>query len=321
MRREEMYPEPIQHHRSEPIETLLRALEAFGRSQGETEPREACHYERAYGRKELEAQAVLEMLGRGATNSRAPEPLDKMPHQGSAKVLKFSGKVQDLMDYLNEIQFLCMAAGCMKEKEWIKWACWYLDRDTVTLRDTIMDHEATSWNAFVMSLTEAYPGALRLERTFVKQDLYDLVKVQGKKDIETEEDLSEYYCKYTEIMQYLVDKKKITSGDFDSYILEGLDPELKQEVLTNLKFHFGICRRDDPWPIDYVKKELMFLMSDRFQTVRSRGAKKGVVQLSGGKEATRVTQELVQQQLQVRAEAAMQRAAMGNPEGSNQFAG
>lgn len=316
-----MYPEPIQHQRSEPIETLLRALEAFGRSQGETEPREARHYERAYGRKESEAQAVLEMLGRGATNSRAPEPLDKMPHRGSAKAPKFSGKARDLVEYLNEIQFLCTAAGCMKEKEWIKWACWYLDRDTVTLWDTIADREATSWNAFVTSLAEAYPGASRLERTFVKQDLYDLVKAQGKKDIETEEDLGEYYRKYTEIARYLVDKKKITSGDFDSYILEGLDPELKQEVLTNLKFRFGIRRRDDPWPIDYVKKELMFLMSDRFQTARSRGAKKGVVQLSGGEEATRVAQELVQRQPQVRAEAAAQRAAMGNPEGGNQFAG
>ncbi|KIK19128.1 hypothetical protein PISMIDRAFT_24502 [Pisolithus microcarpus 441] len=111
-----------------------------------------------------------------------------------------------------------MAAGCMEEKEWIKWACWYLDQDRVG------------------------PSGIPLWIV--------------KKDIKTEEDLSKYYHKYTEITQYLINKKKITS--------------------------------------DYVMKELMFLMSERFQMARSRGAKRGVVQLSGGKEATRVAQELAE---------------------------
>ncbi|KAI6029527.1 hypothetical protein BKA83DRAFT_4489486 [Pisolithus microcarpus] len=121
-----------------------------------------------------------------------------------------------------------------------------------------------------MSLIEVYPGALGLERTFVKQDLYDLLRVQVKKDIETEEDLSEYYRKYTEITHYLIGQQKITSDDFDSYILEGLDPKLRQEVLLNLKFHFGIHHHDDPWPLDYVMQELKFLMDDRFKTTRSK---------------------------------------------------
>ncbi|KIK22989.1 hypothetical protein PISMIDRAFT_101411, partial [Pisolithus microcarpus 441] len=168
----------------------------------------------------------------------------------------------------------------------IKWVCWYLNRETATLWNTIVDQEANDWDAFIMSLIEVYPGALGLERTFVKQDLYDLLRVQVKKDIETEEDLSEYYRKYTEITHYLIGQQKITSDDFDSYILEGLDPKLRQEVLLNLKFHFGIHHHDDPWPLDYVMQELKFLMDDRFKTTRSKAVRRGVVQLSMGEEAT-----------------------------------
>lgn len=321
VRREEAYPEPIHRQRSEPTETIRRGLEALGRPQREAEPPRARHVERALGRRESEANAVLEMLGRGAVNSRAPEPLEGMPLRGSAKAPKFSGKAQDLVDYLHIIQFLCQGAGCRREREWVKWACWYLDRETATLWKAIADEEANDWNAFVTSLVAMYPGASRLERTFVKQDLRDLVEAQVRKDIETEEDLGEYYRKYTEIARYLVERRKITSDDFDSHFLEGLDPELTQEVLSNLKCRYGIRRRDDPWPLDCVMEELKFLLEDRFKTTRTKAAKRGVVRLSAGEEATRVAQELAQRQPQVRAEAAAQQAAVGNPEAGNQFVG
>ncbi|KIK14048.1 hypothetical protein PISMIDRAFT_117726, partial [Pisolithus microcarpus 441] len=56
------------------------------------------------------------------------------------------------------------------------------------------------WNNFIMRLVDLYPGASRLERRFIREDLYDLVRAQVKKDIELEEDLGKYLCGYEEIM-------------------------------------------------------------------------------------------------------------------------
>ncbi|KAI5990475.1 hypothetical protein EDD15DRAFT_2369893 [Pisolithus albus] len=182
VRREETYPEPIQCRRSEPIETIRRGLKALGRPHREAEPLRARHFKRARGRRESEADAVLEMLGRGAANSRAPEPLERMPHRGSAKAPKFSGK------------------------------------------------------------------------------------------------------------------GKITPDDYDTYILEGLDPELKRETLTNLKLRYGIHSRDSPWPMRYIVDKLKFLVNDRFQTARSRASRKREAWPSRDE----VTKELAQEQPQVR---------------------
>ncbi|KIK11423.1 hypothetical protein PISMIDRAFT_78632, partial [Pisolithus microcarpus 441] len=183
-----------------------------------------------------------------------------MPSRRSNKAPKFSGKACDLVAYLDEIQLLCQAKGCTKEKEWIKWTYWYLDHDTTSLWSNILEQRIAKWNDFITRLVGFYPGASRLERKFVREDLYDLVREQAKKDIETEEDLGMYLRKYKEISRYLYSKGKITADDYDAYILEGLDPELKRETLTNLKLRYGIRSRDDPWPMRYVVDELKFLV-------------------------------------------------------------
>ncbi|KAI5998885.1 hypothetical protein EDC04DRAFT_2612314 [Pisolithus marmoratus] len=122
---------------------------------------------------------------------------------------------------------LGMRDECRSEKEWIKWTYWYLDEDTASMWSNILGWRTTEWNDFITRLVGLYPSALRLGRDFVREDLYDLIKVQRNRDIGMEEDLGEYLCRYKEIAQYLYSKGKIAPVDYDSYILEGLDPEWK----------------------------------------------------------------------------------------------
>ncbi|KAI6010064.1 hypothetical protein EDC04DRAFT_2906234 [Pisolithus marmoratus] len=136
-----------------------------------------------------------------------------------------------------------------------------------------------------MRLIGLYPGASKLGEEFIREDLYDLIRAQRKTDFETEEDLGEYLHRYKVIAQYLYSKGKITPGNYDSYILEGLNPDLK----------------------------------DQFKTVRSRAMRTREVQPLRSNEVTRVWWDLTQKQLQVQVEVKGQRVLSYQDKGTHQF--
>ncbi|KIO07102.1 hypothetical protein M404DRAFT_24187 [Pisolithus tinctorius Marx 270] len=172
-----------------------------------------------------------------------------------------------------------------------------------------MEEMTGRWDEFVEVLANMYPGAGEREKRYVKADLVDLVRVQSRKIIATEEDLREYLWQYETIVGYLNRHYKLTQEDYNGYFWEGLDPELQKDMLENLKFRNGLHNLDDPWPMNKVLREIKELLRHGYHTTRSHAARRGVIQLSPGEEARRIARELVQRQPQVQAEAQAQRRA------------
>ena len=82
-----------------------------------------------------------------------------MPLQGSSKAPKFEGDPTDLVQFLEDVEFLCEDAQLSSDKDYIKWVTRYASHDEVELWKTVAPQVKDDWGLFKKVVLSFYLGA------------------------------------------------------------------------------------------------------------------------------------------------------------------
>ncbi|KAI6095572.1 hypothetical protein F5141DRAFT_1221729 [Pisolithus sp. B1] len=152
-----------------------------------------------------------------------------MPQGKADDVLRFLGHPDNLLQYLEEVQNLCMQASCFKDHEWAQWSIWYLGIDKFKRWRSLLYAER-DWADFVTDASQLFLSFRCPAVWCSKHNLYDLIDEQKKVKIDLYEALLDYQLCFT--------KGLIES--FKARFFEGLSGMIEGERLLKKGYHLEL---------------------------------------------------------------------------------
>ncbi|KAI6103376.1 hypothetical protein F5141DRAFT_1065210 [Pisolithus sp. B1] len=141
-----------------------------------------------------------------------------MPRGKADDVPRFSGHPEDLLQYLEDVQNLCMQASCFNDHEWARWSIFYLGIDKFKQWRSLFYAER-DWADFVTDV----PCSL-----YLKHDLYNLIDKQKMVKIDSYKALLDYQLHFTK------DSSKLSKAPGESSRSQALEVDGIEVAMAEL---------------------------------------------------------------------------------------
>ena len=170
-----------------------------------------------------------------------------MPLQGSSKAPKFEGDPANLVQFLEDVEFLCEDVQLSLDKDYIKWAMRYASRDEAELWKTVAPQVKGDWGLFKKVVLGFYPGAEEdNDCKYSRTDLDRIVAAQVEISMNSHAILGEYIRKFTVVASFLEGKGHISKGECEAKFLSRFHPTFKAQLMNRLTLAYLEHHPDDP---------------------------------------------------------------------------
>ena len=141
-----------------------------------------------------------------------------------------------------------------------------------TLRDADLEEaelwemlpEATNnlanWAVFTTAIIKQYPGCETTKR-YYHADIQYLVEDYQKKEMHSQDDLSEYTRKFSKVSAFLITNKKIAKMEQDMFYISGFPTSIQDRICHCLAIVKPDLHPDDLYPMDDVVAAAKFLLT------------------------------------------------------------
>ncbi|KAI6095297.1 hypothetical protein EDD16DRAFT_1720964 [Pisolithus croceorrhizus] len=130
--------------------------------------------------------------------------------------------MDDLIWFLEDVQDLCMQAGCFEDCKWAQWSIFYLGIEEFEQWRCLLCAER-DWADFLKDASWLFSLFRCPAVCYSKYDLYNLVDKQKKVKINSYKALLNYWLCFTDIAAQLQISNQLSWMEKDDLFFEGFD--------------------------------------------------------------------------------------------------
>lgn len=194
-----------------------------------------------------------------------------MPRRGEPAAPKFDSP-SNLSQFWDDLELCFEDAGLKLAEDKFTWTFRYLDMDNRELWKSISAHlppgTPDKWDAFKTKIAELYPDADpdRRHTIFELEWIIAKYKQQGFKD---RSDIGDYYCEFTRVSNYLIDKGRYTANEARRAFLRGFPLDFQDRLLARLSITVPDTFPEDGYDIEIVFKTSKHMLGSGVSTTPS----------------------------------------------------